>query len=418
MKKFMKRVIPAVLSMSLAAAPVMAYADEFVAEPGRPYDDETTARLQDNVLEYDEIALLVEAYSPTWKNLKDTYEENKDSLSDIDDLKEQIQEGSDSLQDQASTLSDSADMLKSILGYESPMLPAGMSVAPSAYAEMVYSSLYMEQMSEQMLLSADQLTEITPEMFKVQILDTGRAGLVAGAQSLVIGYEQVLTQKESLAATEELLKAVLQSTERQASAGMATQADVLTARQNLESVQAGMLTIDATEVNLRQNICTMLGWKYDATPEIMPVPEPDLSRIDAMDLAKDTETAKENNFTLRYNRMSKETLTAGSTEMQTLIRTMGAEEAEVASSMVNLYNSVIQAKNSLQTAQASYELAKTQMAAADRKMALGMLGNLEYLQQKNSYKTAEVNVKVAELTLTQAMETYDWAVKGNLALSQ
>lgn len=418
MKKFMKRVIPAVLSMSLAAAPVMAYADEFVAEPGRPYDDETMARLQDNVLEYDEIPLLIENYNTTLKNLKDTYEDNKDSLSDINDLKEQIQEGSNSIQEQANSLADNADMLKSILGYESPMLPAGMSVAPSAYAEMVYSSIYMEQMAEQMLLSADQLTEITPEMFKVQIMDTGRAGLVAGAQSLVIGYEQLLTQKESLLATQELLEAVLQSTERQVSAGMATQSDLLSAKQNLDSVKAGMQTIEATEVNLRQNICTMMGWEYNASPEIMPVPAPDLTRIDAMDPVKDAEEAKANNFTLRYNRMSLDTLTSGSLEMQTMVRTIKAEEAEVSSSMVNLYNSVIQAKNELQTANAAYELAKTQMATADRKMALGMLGNLEYLQVKNSYKSAEVSVKAAELSLTQAMETYDWAVKGSLSLSQ
>lgn len=414
----MKRVIPAVLSMSLAAAPVMAYGETFVPGPGRPYDDETMARLQDNVLEYDEIPLLIENYNTTLKNLKDTYEKNKDSLSDIDDLKEQIWDGSESLRDQASMLSDNADKLKNILGYESPMLPAGMSVAPSAYAEMVYASVYMEQMSEQMLLSADKLTEITPEMFKVQIMDTGRAGLVSGAQSLLIAYEQLLAQKESTAVSQELLEAVLESTERQAAAGMATQSDVLTARQNLENVQAGMLTIEAAEVSLRQNICTMLGWKYDANPEILPVPSPDLSRIDAMDLAKDTETAKENNFTLRYNRMSMDTLTSGSVEMQTMARTIEAEEAETASSMVNLYNSVHQAKNELQTANAAFELAKTQMDTADRKMELGMLGRLEYLQKKNSYKTAEGNVKVAELKLTQAIETYDWAVKGSLALSK
>ena len=35
----------------------------------------------------------------------------------------------------------------------------------------------------------------------------------------------------------------------------------------------------------------------------------------------------------------------------------------------------------------------------------------------NSFITKEVNVRSTELSLFQAMETYGWAVKGNLSLS-
>lgn len=55
--------------------------------------------------------------------------------------------------------------------------------------------------------------------------------------------------------------------------GLATENAVLTARQNLESAQAGRLAMDASEVKLRQSLCTLLGWEYNGNPEIRKVPE-------------------------------------------------------------------------------------------------------------------------------------------------
>jgi len=381
-----------------------------------PYDMETTAKLEDNVMEYGEIEMLIETYNTTLKNMKESYNDNKDSMKDIEKVKDQIRDGSDTLYETADELSDLAASMQSMIGFEIPAM--GMSVSPTAYGELVYTSTLLEAQAEQVLLSADQMTEMSPEMMRIQMVDQVRAALVSGAQSAMNGYEQLLIQKESLTQTLELLEAVYQSTERQASAGMATQSDVITAKQNLDSAKAGMMTIEANEVKIRQTLCTMLGWAYDASPEIPEIPAPDLERIEKMNLVNDTETAKNNNFTLKYNRLSEDTLTNGSVEMQNLQRTMKAEEAEIASSMVNLYNAVFQARSEYSTAQAAYELEQVKMAAADRKMSLGMVGRLEYLQQKMSHKTAEVNVRTAELALLQAMETYDWAVKGNLTLSQ
>ena len=418
MKKKWNRVLPTALAVSLAVTPVIAYAKEFVPTPGKPYDAETQKRLEDNVMEYEEIGRLIDVYNTTLQNLRETYKENKDSMSDIEKLKDQIEDGSDQLANAASQLEMTAESFKGMLGLESPMLPAGMSVAPSAYAEMVYSSVLLSHQSEQILLSADQLTEMTPEMMHIQILDTPRAALIAGAQSALIGYEQILLQKGSLNTTMELLQAVYQSAQRQAAAGMATQNDVLSAKQNLDSVQAGLMTIEANEVKIRQTLCTMLGWAYNASPEIPEIPTVDSARIEAMNLDEDTKKALENNLTLRYNRLSKETLTYGSTEMQNLLRTISAEEAEVASSMINLYSSVKQAQNELGNAQTALTLEQMKMDQAERKMALGMIGKLEYLQQKNAFATSKVNVRTAELSLLQAVETYDWAVQGNLTLTQ
>ena len=412
------RILPMALSMSLAVSPVLTYAKEFVPQPGKPYDEETQKRLEDNVMEYEEIGRLIDVYNTTLQNLRETYKDKKDSMSDIEDLKDQIEDGSDQLADYASQLESTAEMFKGMLGLESPMLPPGTTVAPSAYAEMVYSSVLLGQQAEQMILSADQLTEMTPEMMRIQMIDATRAALISVVQSTLIGYEQLMLQKGNLTATKELLEAVYQSTERQAAAGMATQNDVLSAKQNLDSVLAGLMTMEANEVKIRQTLCTMLGWAYNASPEIPEIPEVSPDRIAAVNLEADTMKALENNFTLKYNRLSKETLTNGSVEMQNLLRTINAQESEVKTSMINLYHALTQAQNELSHAQTALTLEQSKMDLAERKMALGMIGRLEYLQQKNAFAAAEVNVRTAELALLQAVETYDWAVQGNLTLSQ
>lgn len=401
--------IPAALALSLAWT-VPAYAGEFVPGPGQPYDDATMARIQDNVLEYEEIGLLVDTYNQTLKNVRDTYSDTKDDYKDVDKLKSQIMEGSGNLADQAGQLSGMAGTFEDLLGYQT-------MVTPGTYAELVYSSEVLAQQAEQMTLSADSLTAVTPEMLKVKMVDSTRAALVSGAQSAMIGYEQLLLQKDSLEDSIALLEEVYKSTQTQASLGLATENAVLTARQNLESAQAGRIALDASEVKLRQSLCTLLGWEYDGNPEIRKVPGADVSRISAMDPAADKQAAIDNNYTLKYNRMSYEQLTDGSVEQQNMARTIEDQTAAISASLENLYNQVLQKRNEYQTAAAALELEKTKMEAAGRKMSVGTMGRLEYLQQKNSYAARETAVKTADLALFQAMETYDQAVEGNLGVS-
>lgn len=401
--------IPAALALSLAWT-VPAYAGEFVPGPGQPYDDATMARIQDNVLEYEEIGLLVDTYNQTLKNVRDTYSDTKDDYKDVDKLKSQIMEGSGNLADQAGQLSGMAGTFEELLGYQT-------MVTPGTYAELVYSSEVLAQQAEQMTLSADSLTAVTPEMLKVKMVDSTRVALVSGAQSAMIGYEQLLLQKDSLEDSIALLEEVYKSTQTQASLGLATENAVLTARQNLESAQAGRIALDASEVKLRQSLCTLLGWEYDGNPEIRKVPGADVSRISAMDPAADKQAAIDNNYTLKYNRMSYEQLTDGSVEQQNMARTIEDQTAAISASLENLYNQVLQKRNEYQTAAAALELEKTKMEAADRKMSVGTMGRLEYLQQKNSYAARETAVKTADLALFQAMETYDQAVEGNLGVS-
>ena len=136
-----------------------------------------------------------------------------------------------------------------------------------------------------------------------------------------------------------------------------------------------------------------------------------------MDPEKDKEAAIAANYTLRYNQLDYEQKTEGSVEKENLGRTIESQTASIGASLVNLYNSVLQKRNEYETAQAAFSLEQEKMEAADRKLQVGTIGQLEYLQQKNAYTTKKIAVKTADLALFQAMETYDWAVKGNLSIS-
>ena len=112
--------------------------------------------------------------------------------------------------------------------------------------------------------------------------------------------------------------------------------------------------------------------------------------------------------------MAYENMVSGSSK-ENQGRTNADKEQSIRSSIDSLYRAVLQKQTEWESAEAAYTTAVANMSAADRKMQLGMLGNLEYLQQQSAYVQAEANVKIARLALLQAVEIYEWAVKGYIA---
>ena len=56
------------------------------------------------------------------------------------------------------------------------------------------------------------------------------------------------------------------------------------------------------------------------------------------------------------------------------------------------------------------------MNGNDLKYQMGMLGRLEYLQAKLGYLQQKMTYDMAVLNLKQAIENYDWALYGVVAL--
>ncbi|MFR4439536.1 MAG: TolC family protein [Hungatella sp.] len=236
-------------------------------------------------------------------------------------------------------------------------------------------------------------------------------GLVAQAQKAMVSYFQLLEQREVLAKNKELAEASWQSAQTRQSLGMATAAEVLNAQQTVQNLDSQITELEGNIKSTKQKLCVMTGWSADAEPEIMPVPGADLGRLDTMNLEQDTQKALEQDYTLRINQ--KKLANATSMENTELLETtVSNDRQQVSVAMNTAYQAVQQAKADYDQAILDFQVAEKNMAAADQKYQMGTMSRLEYLQEQADFATAKAGKNSKEMALFQAMETYDWTVKG------
>lgn len=366
--------LAAVLSASGSAA-AWAGSPEFARTP------EEWAQLRDNTMEYGELAGLIHEYNVTVQtNQLDLSDKRNDDLYTSDDYAKYYRDAAQDARD-------------SMTGEDSD------AVADASFA------VAARQAEE----NADKNT-LDLEVYRLTY-DQTEANLVAGAQTAMISYFQQQLQLESAQSSLELLNMVYDSAEVRKNAGMATQVDVLTALENVQNAQTSADKLTASIEETRQKLCIMLGWKYNDTPDIKDIPAVDMDKIAAMNPETDKEAALTNNYTLNINKKKLGNATADITK-ETLNRTIASNEQHIGTDLVNDYQAVLHAKAAYDQAVAEYELETKNMAAADRKNQVGSISRVEYQQQKNAYTTKGIAVKTAQLTLFQAVQTYENAVGG------
>ena len=245
--------------------------------------------------------------------------------------------------------------------------------------------------------------------------DQVEASLSSTAQNLMSQYYQLLENRKTAEAGKELAEASLRSVETQASLGMATENDVLTAREAVKTAEAGVISAESNIQSVKQNLQVMTGWAYNSEPEIAQMPPVDVTRIDAMNPETDLEKALENNYTLLIAKRTLEN-TSDAANQQIQRQTIANTEQQIASGLTDLYSQVLQARNTYDQARSALELEEKNMAAAETKYGLGMISRLEYLQARNAYVESQANFRIQELALQSAMDAYDWALRGNMVL--
>ena len=274
-------------------------------------------------------------------------------------------------------------------------------------------SILSDAMSEAQALTLEQQADDSvedSEIFKMTYDQTEKT-LVSNAQANMISYHQKVLDLELKQKNRELLAATYDSVALKMNNGMATQMDLLTAQENLQNADAAILTAQSDLENTRQKLCVMLGWRYDASPEIMGIPSADLNRITAMDPSADKEKALENNYTLRINR-KKLANSSSNSKKESLQMTIDDNIQRIGASVDSAYKNVIQAQTAYQQASVALDAASKNMEAAERKMTIGTISRLDYLSQQYAYLQAQTAMKNADMDLFQAMESYDWNVNG------
>ena len=377
MKKW-KQISACCMAAVLAAAAPTGTA--WAGSPEFARSAEEWAKLRDNVMEYDELAGLIHEYNVTVQNNQRDFNEKKNKTSD----------------EIAQDYRDAADAIRSSMSGEDD---AG-SILSDAMSEA--QALTLEQ-------QADDSVEDS-EIFKMTYDQTEKT-LVSNAQANMISYHQKVLDLELKQKNRELLAATYDSVALKMNNGMATQMDLLTAQENLQNADAAILTAQSDLENTRQKLCVMLGWRYDASPEIMGIPSADLNRITAMDPSADKEKALENNYTLRINR-KKLANSSSNSKKESLQMTIDDNIQRIGASVDSAYKNVIQAQTAYQQASVALDAASKNMEAAERKMTIGTISRLDYLSQQYAYLQAQTAMKNADMDLFQAMESYDWNVNG------
>lgn len=380
-----------ILSLSLAAALTAgAPATVPAASPEFARTAEEWAALRDNTLEYEEIPDLIHEYNSTVQNNMVSYDDyrGKDANEIADDYREAAQ-----------TLYDSIEW---------------PSEDDSGYA-MLYSAAETAQaQARQMEKMADD--NVSDGMIIKWQYDQVEASLSSTAQNLMNQYYQLQENLKTAQSGKELAEASLQAVQTQASLGMATNNDVLTAQEAVKTAEAGIISIQSSIQSVKQNLQVMTGWAYNSQPEIAPMPQVDVTRIDSMNPETDLEKALETNYTLMIDKRTLEN-TDDAANQQIARQTIANDEQKIASGLTDLYNQVLQARDSYNQAQSALALEEQNMAATQTRYDLGMVSRLEYLQAQNTYVQSQADFRIQELSLQAAMDAYDWALKGSLTLS-
>ncbi len=336
---------------------------------------EEWARLRDNVLEYEEIEDLVYEYNTTVLNNAQAY--NRENARDRREVvKEYMDQAADALD--AYTYTSSPDLL----------VAAGRA----------------EQAAENNVLEGDR----TASMIGYKQTEKG---IAKQAQAAMNTYFKLQYQLTALEKNRELLAATVGSVQGRQSQGMATYAEVLNAQQNVQSADAQIIAMKSQIEDTRQNLIIMLGWKQGDMPEIRPMPAVQMDRISAMNVEEDTRTALGADYTLQLDqRKMNNSITDANKNIYK--KTVEEDKQKIAVAVNDGYQKVIQAKNSFDEAVLNLEVETKNWNAANTKYQLGSISRMECLQAEAALVQAQMDREVKNLELFQAMENYDWIIKG------
>ena len=381
-----------------AASAVPAFAGYAPTGPGaepepEKYDAATLAKLQDNVLEYDELALRVREYNP---NISEAWRKYGESKEDYQNMLTELE----------STYDDSMDnidaVLKPLKQAEKLMPQLKGTVKQMSSLKSGYHSLVQG--------IRDTVTNWDTSKRNTSQIRQYEKQVISGAQSAMIGYNTIVDNKATLETMVDLYQKQCDMYQRMAALGLVNQTDVVSAQTSLIGAKSQLASLQSQEDSVYRTLCLLLGYDTDSGVEIRNLPAFDMSRLDGMNLEADTKKAIGNNYTLIGQRTSAK----GETNAQIAARLNTIEEGEqkLTIEMQRLYQDVLDKKAAYEAAMTGYEAAEKSNGAAQRQYQNGLLSEMQYVGTQISYNQKKAAKESAELDLWTAMNAYDWGIEG------
>lgn len=375
-------------ALVLSAALVLPSAS-YGAQKPEDMDEISWARLQDSVLEYDELEERVKNFNPTLqeivKSINDSYDTVQDSITDY-------QEAANDFQQLYEEAMDEGDVM----------------------------SAYMYQVNRKIALKMSN-SYIQAEKKKATTIDRNtrqyRKMFTSGCQQLMLAYNKMAVNKATLEKQVELYGAMAAMSGTQGAIGMNTQTDILSADANMHSAQTSLVSLADQMASVKSSLLLMAGWDYDSQVEIGTIPAFDLSSLDEIDYEADKAIAPKNNYTIIGMRNAVPNDYDGDGKYRNkdyAARERGVDQAtqQLSITLDGLYLTLFEKKAALQAAQTAFQAAQIKWDGANRKYQMGMLGRAEFLGEEIAYYAAKAAAESADLDMTQAMLNYYWCVNG------
>ncbi len=264
-----------------------------------------------------------------------------------------------------------------------------------------------DSLTASMVRLRKQLDRLTNE--RTSSLTDTLDSLEMTAQTRMNAYNQMAAQAGAKEKTLAAAQRSYESTLLRYNAGMATEADILSAGDKLLQEQNALESYRQQVTSLRRTLLSMLGLPDTADVTIGASPAPDLAAIAALDFEGDKNRAVNNDPTVQMIRHTR----GGST----LDRQMNDLEEQEA--VGNAEASFTNTRNVLQARLTEYSAAQAGLANAQqsydgtlRRRPAGMATETDVLKSESQYLSAQAQFTSASISVLQAWEDYKWEVKG------
>jgi hypothetical protein len=380
--------------LSVTSFPAFADSENITGRGGTGYSAERWAALNDDVIEYDELADLVHEFNPSletgWKTLEDTQKDLQGYVEELENAKTKVAHLEDTAKDELK----GGDL--------------------SAYSDVVTHTIQKATLSVVIGSFRSSADSLLVSKSNLKLLKRYEKQMVQGAQQLMIACKTVERQKKTMATMAELYQEQYQITLNKQAQGLATDAEVLLAQTNQLYAESLAGSIATYELQLKPQLCTMLGWDASADPTIADIPPVDMAEIDQMNLEEDTTKAIGNNLTLIEQRSSSKGRSSSDIDARNGLLEEGDQKLTI--KMKTLYDDVMAKRTAYEAALDGFEAAKKTREKYQRMQEIGYLSRADFIGTEVQYYTEEANYYTAETALRQAVETYHWAIQGLTAI--
>ena len=360
----------------------------FAAEPGALHTAEEMAHLSDNKLEWSEIDGLISEYNATVVKNRNEWSNDQRRTSDAREVQDYLIDKADDYDSLADASSDT-------------------NAVVSAQYKSTANSLRLQAESS---VSDSEVIDLEYSLVEKQTAESARTAF--------LNYYSSLYTKEFADANEAYCERAYASAVNKMNVGMATETDVLTAKETLDSAKADVLTAESNITSYRNALIVMCGWKYDSKDVVIgELPAMSAESIASVDYAADLAKARAANLTLKMDEKKLANAKSGSYTALVVEQNENQYKNDTESFGINFksaYDTLVNAGTAYTNAVNDKAVADRSLQTADKQLELGSISSIEYEGTKNSAKSAWLAERKAYIAMLQAKAAYDAAVNGNV----